>query len=169
MVVWVTEVKAGTEIPEWAEDVSMLCPKSRKALLTEQISEQWPVQSKFIFEKHRITQQHLAHSLCMVWTPTMSLQSTSLEWTLQVASAYSTVSGGNVTLVLPTTMAFPSVTCYFFSWCKASWVSEPLNVFLYPGTHCFHESRVISLCSTQDELLSLLVLTDRIRRKKGAN
>lgn len=177
--------KAGTDIPEWAEDVDTLCPKSRKTLLTEQISEHWSVQCKCKLEKHRNTDwpsclcyaaascPQFMYDVNTYLEPPFHVPGMNFTSSINLQHKHSVaiflLENRNVTLVFPTSTAFPSVTCHFspdarLTEFQSYWMCS------FTAQCCFPESwsRVISLCSTQDELLSLLGLTARISRNKGA-
>lgn len=139
--------KAGTDIPEWAEDVDTLCPKSRKTLLTKQISEHRSVQCKCKLEKHKNTDwpsclcyaaascPQFMYGVNTYLEPPFHVPGMNFTNSINLQHKHSVaiflLENRNVTLVFPTSIAFPSVTCYFFSWCKAHRVPKLLNVFLY--------------------------------------
>lgn len=139
--------KAGTDIPEWAEDVDTLCPKSRKTLLTKQISEHRSVQCKCKLEKHKNTDwpsclcyaaascPQFMYGVNTYLEPPFHVPGMNFTNSINLQHKHSVaiflLENRNVTLVFPTSTAFPSVTCYFFSWCKAHRVPKLLNVFLY--------------------------------------
>lgn len=147
VVVWVTE---GRLELTFQNELRMLTPerkKSRKTLLTKQISEHRSVQCKCKLEKHK----NMDWPSCLCYAaascpqfmhgantyleppfhvPGMNFtNSINLQHKLSVAIFL--LENRNVTLVFPTSTVFPSVICYCFSWCKAHRLPKLLNVFLY--------------------------------------
>lgn len=139
--------KAGTDIPEWAEHVDTLCPKSSKTLLTKQISEHRSVQCKCKLEKHKNTDwpsclcyaaascPQFMYGVNTYLEPPFHVPGMNFTNSINLQHRHSVaiflLENRNVTLVFPTSTAFPSVFCYFFSRCKAHRVPKLLNVFLY--------------------------------------
>lgn len=104
--------------------------KSRKTLLTKQMSEHRPVQCKCKLEKHKNTDwpsrlcyaaascPQFMYGVNTYLEPPFHVPGMNFTNSINLQHKHSVaiflLENRNVTLVFPTSAAFPSVTCYFF-------------------------------------------------------